>query len=243
MCPPFSLHHITLCSKCGLTCRRTSSLDIDNPLTYEFVNDVIRELASLTPGPYIHIGGDEAKSTKLEDYGPFIERIQGIVNQHGKRMIGWQEIAQSRLASGSIVQYWTDDSKMSTLPEGVNIIMSPARRAYLDMKYDQDCQLGLNWAGYINLQDAYSWDPETYLDIIQPGNILGLEAPLWSETLETIADIEFLMFPRLLAYSEIGWSKNAKGDFTEFQHRVAKQNNLLERQQVNYYRSKLVDWS
>ena len=70
-----------------------SSLCIDKELTYQFVDDVVRELAAMTPGPYIHLGGDEAHSTPHEDYVQFVDRVQGIVGSHGKRMLGWEEIS------------------------------------------------------------------------------------------------------------------------------------------------------
>jgi hexosaminidase len=219
-----------------------SSLAIGKSITYQFVSDVLSELGSLTPGPYLHIGGDEAKSTSPDDYKHFIEKTQQIVRALGKQMIGWQEISTTALAPGSIVQYWTDHAALAKLPEGVDVIMSPASRAYLDMKYHEAFSLGLNWAGYLNVQDAFTWDPQDYLDVIPPDRVLGLEAPLWSETLETLSDIEQMMFPRLLGYSEMGWSRYHVGDFEEFGKRIAFQGKLLDRLGVNYYRSGLIDW-
>jgi hexosaminidase len=219
-----------------------SSLCLDKPITFQFLKDVISEIASLTPGPYLHIGGDEAKATKLEDYQQFIADLQHIVNQQGKQMIGWQEISQSALLPGSLVQYWTDEMPVQPLPDGVDIIMSPATRAYMDMKYHQSCELGLNWAGYVSIWDAYNWDPETYLDFIPPSSVNGIEAALWSETLETIADIEFMMFPRLLGYSEIGWSPKSHRNYEEYRKRLAYHGKILEALEVNFYRSGLIDW-
>ena len=81
-----------------------STLWINSEITYQFLNDVIRELASLTPGPYIHIGGDEARSTPEEDYKKFIKRVQEIVVSHGKIAIGWSEIGEAELLPGTIAQ-------------------------------------------------------------------------------------------------------------------------------------------
>ena len=219
-----------------------SSLAIGKSITTQFITDVLTELASLTPGPYLHIGGDEAKSTSPEDYKQFIEKTQQIVRSLGKQMIGWQEISTTALEPGSIVQYWTDFEALSKLPEGVHVIMSPASRAYLDMKYHEAFPLGLKWAGYVTSKDAFTWDPQNYLEELPPECVLGLEAPLWTETIETISDIEQMVFPRLLAYSEIGWSSNQQRDFDEFRKRLAFQGRLLDRMGVNYYRSPLVDW-
>ena len=85
------------------------SLCTSKELTYQFLDDVLQELAALTPGPYLHIGGDEAQATRPDDYVSFIERVQAIVQAHGKQMIGWEEIAQARLLPTSVVQHWHSD--------------------------------------------------------------------------------------------------------------------------------------
>ena len=86
-----------------------SSLCVDKEITYRFLDDVIRELAALTPGPYIHVGGDEARSTSDEDYRRFMQRVQQIVQAHGKQMLGWAEIAQIDLSPGTVAQHWQGD--------------------------------------------------------------------------------------------------------------------------------------
>ena len=83
-----------------------STLCTDKEITYQFIDDVIRELSALTPGPYIHIGGDESLVTKTEDYIPFINRLQEIVVSHGKKVIGWDEIANAKLVENATVQFW-----------------------------------------------------------------------------------------------------------------------------------------
>ena len=222
-----------------------SSLCLEKPVTQRFLEEVIAEVASLTPGPFLHIGGDEAKSTKTEDYHRVVEELQRMVVSHGKRMIGWQEVSHCKLSAGSVVQYWTDKSELAELPDGVQLLMSPARHVYLDMKFNQDCRLGLTWAGYVNLEDSYNWDPETYLEdrSFDPDQILGVEAPLWSETIETGSDIEYMIFPRLLAVSEIGWSPKDGRNYNQFRQRIEVNGKLLDKLGVNYYRSELVDWS
>ena len=85
-----------------------SSLCIRKELTYTFVDDVVREVAALTPGPYIHVGGDEAHSTDPDEYRAFIERVETIVRSHGKRMIGWEEVAKTKLRRTSVAQHWHD---------------------------------------------------------------------------------------------------------------------------------------
>ena len=120
-----------------------SSLCIDKKITYQFLDDVFRELAALTPGAYIHIGGDEARSTPKDDYKRFIERVEGIVKSHGKESIGWEEAAQCDLSPDAVLQYWTDIKYAEmAVQKGLRVIMSPAPRTYLDMKYDANTPLG-----------------------------------------------------------------------------------------------------
>ena len=213
-----------------------SSLCIDKEITYEFIDDVVREVAALTPGPYIHIGGDEAHSTSAADYQTFMARVQEIVQTHGKQMIGWAEIAQIDLAPGTVAQYWQGDYGSRAAAQGVQVIMSPASLAYLDMKYDDSTALGLNWAGNIDVQKGYSWDPAT----VQPGvpeeSILGVETALWTETVRTMDDLEFLVFPRLLGYAEIGWSPAAGRSWNEYRQRLASHMPRLDALGVGYYR-------
>ncbi len=137
-----------------------SSLCIRKELTYEFVDDVVRELAALTPGPYVHIGGDEADATDPGDYRTFVERVQAIVRSHGKRMIGWEEIAKAKLRKTSVAQHWHDPAlARRAVEQGAKLIMSPATKAYLDMKYTSASPLGTTWAGTTTVRDAYAWDP------------------------------------------------------------------------------------
>ncbi|MEA1896067.1 MAG: family 20 glycosylhydrolase, partial [Bacteroidota bacterium] len=220
-----------------------STLCTGDELTYEFIDDMIGELASLTPGPYIHIGGDESHVTALEDYVPFINRVQEIVKSHGKIMIGWDEITHANLESESIVQYWgSADNAKRAVSQGVKIILSPAKKCYLDMQYDTNSPLGLHWAGYNEVDSAYAWHPETLLPGISRDDILGIESPLWSETIQTLDDIEYMAFPRLIGHAEIGWAAIEPPDWEEYSLRLGKHSKLLDLLEVDFYRSPLVDW-
>jgi hexosaminidase len=219
-----------------------SSLCIDKEVTYKFVGDVIRELAALTPAPYLHIGGDEAHATQDDDYIRFIERIQEIVQANGKQMVGWEEIAQVKLVPTSIAQQWKSDLAVQAAAQGARVISSPASRAYLDMKYDSTTKLGLDWAGYVDVIKAYDWEPTQELDGVNESAILGVEAPLWSETLETLADVEYMAFPRLIGISEIGWSPKTNRDWLEYSERLASHGARLETMGINFYRSPQVPW-
>ncbi len=219
-----------------------SSLCIQNEEIYHFVNDVVKELAALTPGAYIHIGGDEARATKAEEYIPFIERVQQIVQANGKQAIGWDEIAQAKLLPSTIAQRWNKDGAHPNLEQATKVIMSPAAKAYLDLKYTERTTLGQNWAGYIEIPDGYQWDPGTIMPGISEQHVFGVEAPLWSETLETMADIEMMAFPRLLGYAEIGWSPQAGRSWEEYKVRLGAHGARLSALGVNFYQSALVPW-
>jgi hexosaminidase len=223
-----------------------SSLCIDKDITYTFVQDVLGELAALTPAPYIHIGGDEAKATAIDDYRYFVKRLEAIVQATGKHMIGWEEIAQIDLNPSSIVQFWDHGASRAAVQEavrrGTRLIMSPAPRTYLDMKYDVPTLLGLEWAGRISVEQAYNWDPAAYLDDVPESQVLGLEAPLWSETLKSLSDIEWMAFPRLLGHAEIGWSPVAPRHWDEYRLRLGAHGPRLAAMNVNFCRVPQVAW-
>lgn len=219
-----------------------SSLCIDKEDTYTFLDDVIGEIAALTPGPYIHIGGDEASATDAADYVRFVDRIQAIVKAHDKTVVGWEEIARGKLLPDTIVQYWNGTAAHDTVQQGAKVLMSPASKAYLDMKYDPSTPIGLNWAAYIEVSDGYNWDPAEELAGLPESEIIGIEAPLWSETLQTLDDIEFMALPRLPGYAEIGWSPAAARDWNEYRIRLGAHGARFTALGLKFYRSAQVPW-
>jgi hexosaminidase len=219
-----------------------STLCVDKEITYKFIDDVIRELAVITPGPYIHIGGDEAAATAHDDYIRFVERVQEIVLSHGKHMIGWEEVSQTKLAPSSVVQFWHNPIVGQAVSQGAKVIMSPADRIYLDMQYDTSTPLGLHWAAYIDVRRSYSWDPTTAVADVPDDAILGVEAPIWSETLETIEDVEYMAFPRLLSSAEISWSPMMARDWEDYGLRLAAHGPRLAEMGVNFYRAEEIPW-
>jgi hexosaminidase len=220
-----------------------SSLCTGEEITYKFITDVFGQLAKLTPGKYIHIGGDESHVTKINDYIPFINRVQEIVGSLGKQVIGWDEIALSTLKPNTAVQYWAKaENAQKGVKQGAKVIMSPSANAYLDMQYDPETRLGLHWAGYIDVNKGYNWDPATLVPGIGRENILGVEAPLWTETVTNMADIEYMVFPRLPGYAEIGWSTPDSRSWDDYKIRLGKQGERFKVLKINYYQSKLVSW-
>lgn len=192
-----------------------SSVRIHDERTYRFVEEVLGELAEMTPGPYLHIGGDECLGTSAEDFATFTERTTRIVADTGKTPVAWHEAgAVSGMATGTVGQYWGNsvpqgshaDEAMRFVERGGGLIMSPSNRAYLDMKPAADFPLGLAWAGIISLRDAYEWDPAEIIPDAPESAILGVEAPLWTETVESPADVDALVYPRITAHAEIAWS-------------------------------------
>ncbi|MGZ8376218.1 MAG: beta-N-acetylhexosaminidase [Gemmatirosa sp.] len=214
----------------------------DREVTYRFVDDVVRELAAMTPGPYLHLGGDEVEALTRPQYAAFVERVQDIVARHGKTMIGWEEIGKARLRPTTIAQQWRSDSALLALRQGVKLILSPGPKAYLDMKYTPSTELGLRWAGFIELRTAYDWDPATYLPGLTEPSVLGVEAPLWTETVENITAAQYLLVPRLPAIAEVGWSDVARRDWESFRTRIAAHAPRWRLLGINYHPSPQVDW-
>ncbi|MET9252305.1 beta-N-acetylhexosaminidase [Streptomyces sp. NPDC003717] len=227
-----------------------SSLCVAKDRTYDFVDDVVRELAALTPGRYLHIGGDEAHSTSHEDYVAFMDRVQPIVAKYGKTVVGWHQLTATKPAPGALAQYWGLDGTSAAEKEqvaaaarnGTGLILSPADRLYLDMKYTKDTPLGLAWAGYVEVQRSYDWDPATYLPGAPASAVRGVEAPLWAETLSTPEQQEFMAFPRLPGAAELGWSPAATHDWDRYKVRLAAQAPRWDALGIGFYHSPQVPW-
>ncbi|GAA1250877.1 beta-N-acetylhexosaminidase [Kitasatospora nipponensis] len=223
-----------------------SSLCVPLQLTYTFIDQVVGEIAALTPGPYLHIGGDEATSTTAADYASFIDRAQQIVAAHGKTVIGWHDIANATLLPSTVAQFWdtstTDGALATAAAHGTKVIMSPANKAYLDMKYTHRTKLGQDWAGLTDVNTAYGWNPGGYLSGVGATSVLGVEAPLWTETIVTPADLDYMAFPRLPAIAELGWSPWSTHGVSAFDHRLGAQGPRWKALGIGYYHSTQVSW-
>ena len=219
-----------------------STLCVTKEETYAWVNDVVREIAAMVPTPWFHMGGDEVEKLTHDQYLRFVERVQGIISANGKQMIGWGETAPAKLATNTIVQHWKRDSSAMHVARGGKVILSPGPKTYLDMKYDSTTVLGLRWAGLIEVRDAYDWNPATLLPGIPESGLIGVEAPLWAETLIKLEDYEYMAFPRLIALAEVGWSPQSGRSWDAFRLRLADHAPRLSALGVNYYRSPQVPW-
>jgi hexosaminidase len=224
-----------------------SSLCVSKDITYKFLDDVIGEIAALTPGPYIHIGGDESQSTSEADYKTFVAKVQQIVAKHGKTAIGWHDISKAALLPSTIGQYWdttpTNASVQAAAKNGTHFVLSPANLAYLDMKYTEQTPLGQDWAGLIEAKTAYSWDPGNYLTGVPAAQINGVEGPLWTETIVKLADIQYMAFPRIAELAELGWSQPATHNWDTFKNRLGAQGPRWKVQGLNFYASPQVPWA
>ena len=224
-----------------------SALCVDDPDTDRFLTDVLGELAALTPGPYLHVGGDEATTMTPEGYAKVVARAQAVVSAHGKTMVGWHQVAGAPLAKNTVLQFWDKSTYagpdvVKAVAAGHKVILSPANHAYLDQRYDEDTRIGLSWAGPTSVQAAYDWDPATVLSNVHEASVLGVEGALWTETVTTMDDIEYLVFPRLAAVAEIGWSPASTHDWTAFSARLGAQAPRWSALGVHFARTGDVPW-
>ncbi|THA26335.1 hypothetical protein E4198_18035 [Streptomyces sp. RKND-216] len=224
-------------------------LAIQGEETYALLDDVIREVAAMTPGPYLHVGGDETDNRTPEDLAHYFGRIAQLVRKYGKQLIGWQESAAHLEPADTVTEFWVqgrnDEQVIAAAEGGAKVIVAPCEHAYLDMRYapgKPEYPVGTDWAGTVDLRKSYAWQPEDLLDGLPAKAVMGVEAALWTEVVFGINQAELLAFPRLLAVAETGWSPAAAKDWDGFAERVAAQGPRLRQAGVNYYRTPEVRW-
>ncbi|WP_433126437.1 beta-N-acetylhexosaminidase [Micromonospora sp. CA-240977] len=223
-----------------------SYVDPADERTYDFIADVLGEVAALTPGPWLHIGGDEAFKVKGAVYTGFVERAQRIVADTGKTVVGWHQLAPAAHTDGRVLQWWGTDAKdpatADAVQRGARLILSPGNHAYLDMKYAEDTPIGHDWAGLIDVRRAYDWDPGTHVAGVPSTAVLGVEAPLWTESVTSLTDIEYLLLPRLPAIAELGWSPRAAHDWAGFRERLAGHGPRWSTAGITFHRADEIPW-
>jgi hexosaminidase len=224
--------------------RHYDNYDVTNPKVEQFVKDVLLELFELFPSEVIHIGGDEVgyevwnKSKHVQDYMEangittvadlqigFTNKISRFIEQHNRRMMGWNEImgknihddfeekkddkdAETELAKNIVVHFWKGDLELATsaAQEGYGIVNSLHSNTYLDYDYKS-----------IPLEKAYGFDPiPKGLEPQYHKNIYGLGCQMWCEWTPTNKDVERQTFPRIAAYAEVGWTNTENKDFNNF---------------------------
>lgn len=229
-----------------------SYLDPDSEVTFTFISHVLGQLAEMTPGENLHIGGDEAHSM-VSRYGQakfnaFVARVMGIVHGLGKSVSGWNEISRtlSAIQAGDHVQYWAGST--ADLPpaaeKGAKIVASRGVSSYIDMKYNAKTPIGLTWAcsGICDIVQYYNWNPGTFVPGLTDAQIAGPEAPLWSETVRGGDQAEFMAFPRALAHAEIGWTPQAQRDVAGFTSRIGVIGARLTASGSNFYDTSQSTW-
>jgi hexosaminidase len=220
-----------------------SAICPDSEASFRLIDDIVGDLAAMTPGPFFHMGGDEVQALTRDQYIRFVNRVQDIVNAHGKRLVGWEEIYKAALKPTSIAQQWAStDSLHIVVDKGAKVIFSPASKVYLDMKFTDATELGLKWAGLVDVPTAYNWDPATLVPNVTEPSIMGVEAPLWTETVRNISAAFYLVAPRLPAVAEVGWTPQASRNWDDFRLRLAAQAPRWRLMGVNYYPSTTVPW-
>lgn len=207
-------------------------------ITFRFLEDVLTEVMDLFPSKYIHIGGDECpkerwkkchycqqriKDNSLKDefelQSYFIKRIEKFVKSKGRKIIGWDEILEGGLAPDATVMNWRDISEgIKAAQQSHDVIMAPNSFVYFD--YIQGNRtlepLAIGW-GFNPTERVYSFNPTpAELTPEQQKHIIGVEAPLWTEHMDTHRKVEYMMLPRLMALSEIAWSELAVKDSVNF---------------------------
>ncbi len=213
-----------------------NSMECHNEKTYEFIDEVFRQVSEISPSKYIHIGGDEAHVTSHDDYVYFMNRVTEIAKKYGKTPIGWQNYDTAvEDPEGTVTQFWSTGN--AKFEEGINYVVSPADHAYMDMKYDSDCPYGLEWATHNPVDDSYNWDPTDYGSKDQ---IVGVETCLFTETIATDEALDYMIYPRVLGYAEIGWTAKEDRSWDEYKTRLATHDARLELQGIGYKRDAMI---
>ena len=227
-----------------------------NEETFVFLENVLKEVSAIFPGPYIHIGGDECPKTRwkecqkcqkriadeglkdeheLQSY--FIKRTEKILEKFGKRLVGWDEILEGGLAPNAIVHSWRGmDGGIEAANAGHEVVMSPTTHVYFDYYQSEDRDNEpLAIGGYLPLEKVYDFEPVP--DKINPDKrhlILGGQANLWTEYIPTTEKAEYMLLPRMCALSEVVWSPRNKKDYNGFIKRLGDHLKRLDRKNLNY---------
>lgn len=225
-----------------------------NEATYKFVEDVLDELMDIFPSPIIHCGGDEApkdrwnvcpkcqakiKQENLKDANElqsyFINRIATYLESKGRRLIGWDEILEGGLAPNAMVMSWRgEEGGIAAAQQKHEVVMSPSTYLYLDYYQGKSENEPDNIGGNLTLEKVYSYEPFTnQIPAEYHKYIVGVQGNIWMEYIHSVAKLEYMGFPRLLALAEIGWSEKGK-DYSDFTNRLKSNLQWLDKRDVNF---------
>ncbi len=222
--------------------------------TFNFLDNLFREISEIFPSEYVHIGGDEARKKQwieseevqklmeklmIEDEDSlqtyFVGRVQKILDNYGKKIIGWDEIIEGGLVSNSTIMSWRgEEGGVFAAKSGNEAIMTPTSHLYFDY-YQAKTGEPLAIGGFLPLEKVYSYEPvPKALDLNEAQKILGAQANLWTEYIKTPEMVEYMTVPRITALSEIVWSKRKKRDINEFKKRLKFYKYFLDILNINY---------
>lgn len=221
--------------------------------TYRFLDDVINEIADIFPGELFHIGGDECPKVRWENCpdcqakiaelglsdkdGVSAEQyLQNYVTDHvrqtlaakGKRIIGWEEIAEGNLDKNAMVHYWrgwksVEETLCKFIAEGYDVLMSPTNFFYIDYAQSEDrSSEPLSYNSTLTIEKMYSYDSTKLLSPEQLAHVKGVQANLWTEYISDWQQIEYMLLPRMFALSCIAWDGDERPDFETFMDEVRK---------------------
>jgi len=228
-----------------------------NEATFKFLEDVLTEVMDIFPSEYIHIGGDEApkdewkassdaqkviKKNKLKDEHElqswFITRIEKFLNKHGRKIIGWDEILEGGLAPNATVMSWRGEKGgIAAAKLNHDVIMTPNNYLYIDYLQAEDKSIEpLGIGGFVSLEKVYNYHPRPEsLSSAEQKHIIGVQANLWTEYIATNNKLEYMLFPRALALSEVAWTGRDGQNYQEFTtQRLPKRLAELEKSNINY---------
>lgn len=224
--------------------------------TIAFMQDVLREVLELFPGPYIHIGGDEAVKTQWKASAQIQARIKqlGLKDEHelqswfirqmdqfltskGRRLVGWDEILEGGLAENATVMSWRGmDGGIAAAKAGHDVIMAPGSHTYFDHYQSRDKKSEpLAIGGFTPMDSAYAFEPvPASLTAREATHVLGAQAQLWTEYIQDAKQLEYMAFPRLSALAEALWTPKPRRDFQDFMQRIRPHLLRLDAMDVNY---------
>lgn len=232
----------------------SSEFCIGNDDTFTFIENVLTEVMAIFPSPYIHIGGDEASKehwevcpkcqarikaeglaneAELQSY--MIRRVEKFLHAHNRILIGWDEILEGGLDKSAVVMAWRGlDIGMKAAKDGHNVILTPGEFCYFDSYQGMPDTQPEAIGGFLPIEKVYSFLKSDTLDAIHP-NIKGVQANLWAEYIISPEHMEYMIYPRLLALSEVGWTSPDNRNWQDFKVKVNQWIPRLQAEGYNTY--------